>query len=151
MSTVVTEEDYSDMPPLEDYVPPTAEEAAAAKKKTEEWMKSLGGYCPLGGPPPDDDDDMPPLVNAAGEPLTFDEQVPLKKSPAGCLSIRYVETVPLGLVSPPTASPLPPPWIDVSLVMEQTQCTKEKAMEALEKCNGDIVDAIIRIVVASKA
>ncbi|MEK6981414.1 MAG: nascent polypeptide-associated complex protein [Candidatus Micrarchaeota archaeon] len=32
---------------------------------------------------------------------------------------------------------------DVTLVIEQTSCTKEQAIEALKKSNGDIAEAII--------
>ena len=32
---------------------------------------------------------------------------------------------------------------DLKLIMDQTGCTEEEAKEALEKCNGDIAEAIL--------
>ncbi len=34
---------------------------------------------------------------------------------------------------------------DVATVMEQTNCTKAEAMEAIEECNGNLAEAILKL------
>lgn len=34
---------------------------------------------------------------------------------------------------------------DIDTVMEQTNCTKEEALEALQECNGNLAEAIIKL------
>jgi nascent polypeptide-associated complex subunit alpha len=50
------------------------------------------------------------------------------------------------LTSDPGESVLQIPEDDVQLVMSQTGCTREKAMEALEAVDGQPAEAIIKIV-----
>lgn len=52
---------------------------------------------------------------------------------------------PLG-ASADTPSPESYTPEDVELVMAQTRCDKEKAVEALEACDGDLAEAIVRII-----
>ena len=52
------------------------------------------------------------------------------------------ETRPLGSQSSSTASF---PNEDIELVMSQTQCTREKAIEALDAVNGQPAEAILKI------
>jgi|SRR3989338_2988577 len=34
---------------------------------------------------------------------------------------------------------------DIATVMEQTNCTKEEAMEAIEECSGNLAEAILKL------
>ena len=34
---------------------------------------------------------------------------------------------------------------DIDTVMKQTNCTKEEALEALQECNGNLAEAIIKL------
>lgn len=51
--------------------------------------------------------------------------------------------IPKGTVQPAAPQPMPANEDDVKLVMEQTGCTREKAVEALKKANGEPAQAII--------
>lgn len=50
------------------------------------------------------------------------------------------------LTSEPGGSVLQMPEEDIQLVMSQTGCTREKAMEALEAVDGQPAEAIIKVV-----
>jgi Transcription factor homologous to NACalpha-BTF3 len=53
------------------------------------------------------------------------------------------ETRPLGSQSSSAAASFPNE--DIELVMSQTQCTREKAIEALDAANGQPAEAILKI------
>ena len=50
---------------------------------------------------------------------------------------------PLGSASAPAAASFPED--DIKLVMDQTQCDREKAVAALEACNGELAEAILKV------
>lgn len=55
------------------------------------------------------------------------------------------ETIERPLGSSESAPTLPFTAEDVELVMSQTSCSKEKAVEALEACDGQLAEAIMKI------
>jgi len=50
---------------------------------------------------------------------------------------------PLGSGSAPAAASFSED--DIKLVMDQTQCDREKAVAALEACNGELAEAILKV------
>ena len=84
---------------------------------------------------------------------TRDSEIVITNAQVVCIDMNGTKSYQIAgveitrpLTSVPGESVLQIPEDDIQLVMSQTGCTREKAMEALEAVEGQLAEAIIKIV-----
>lgn len=83
---------------------------------------------------------------------TYDKEIVISPASVNMMTMQgqksfQVEGViterPLGSAPAPAAASFSED--DIKLVMDQTQCDREKAVAALEACNGELAEAILKV------